>query len=186
MDNPWIIHGLSIENEVESGSKVVFESDVVYWVLTLSCKTKVIESGGVCGSENGRKWHPENHRTTYTRMGDQVKQNQNLLERKLVMQGYVLKKWSSTQPANANAQTKVASTAKRKLVMLCSLQRGWYGGVYFVFLRQEGFRQPPRKHFVIHGKSMENRSMENRMEKPCENHWKLDGKSMENPWEIHG
>ena len=66
MDYPWIIHGLSIDNpliinglcmknEIESGSKVVFESDVVYWVLTLSCKTKVIESGGVCGSENGRK-----------------------------------------------------------------------------------------------------------------------------------
>jgi len=32
------------------------------------------------------------------------------------------------------------------------------GGVYFVFLRQEGFRQPPRKHFVIHGKSIGNRS----------------------------
>ena len=55
MDYPWIIHGISMENEIESGSKVVFESDVVYWALTLSCKTKVIESGGVCGSENGRK-----------------------------------------------------------------------------------------------------------------------------------
>ena len=54
MENPWEIHGLSMENEIESGSKVVFESDVVYWVLTLSCKTKVIESGEGCGSENGR------------------------------------------------------------------------------------------------------------------------------------
>ena len=55
MDYPWIIHGLSMKNEIESGSKVVFESDVVYWVLTLSSKTKVIESGEGCGSENGRK-----------------------------------------------------------------------------------------------------------------------------------
>ena len=45
--NPWIIHGLSMKSEIESGSEVVFESDVVYWVLTLSCKTKVIESGGM-------------------------------------------------------------------------------------------------------------------------------------------
>ena len=30
------------------------------------------------------------------------------------------------------------------------------GGVYFVFSHQEGFRQPPQKHFVIHGRSMEN------------------------------
>ena len=36
-----------------------------------------------------------------------------------------------------------------------------YGGVYFVFLRQEGFRQPPRKHFVSHGKILGNRSMKN-------------------------
>ena len=61
-----------------------------------------------------------------------------------------------------------------------------YGGVYFVFLRQEGFRQPPRKHFVIHGKSMENRSMEN----PWKIEWKNQGKTMENsmgnPWEING
>ena len=35
------------------------------------------------------------------------------------------------------------------------------GGVYFVFLRQEGYRKPPGKHFVIHGQIMENRSMEN-------------------------
>ena len=41
----------------------------------------------------------------------------------------------------------------------CSCPNNWerYGGVYFVFLRQEGFRQPPRKHFVIHGKIMQNR-----------------------------
>ena len=42
-----------------------------------------------------------------------------------------------------------------------------YGGVYFVFLRQEGFRQPPRKHFVIHGNS-----------------WKIDPWKIE--WKIHG
>ena len=52
------------------------------------------------------------------------------------------------------------------------------GGVYFVFLRQEGFRQPPRKHFVIHGKSMGNRSMEN----PWKIEWEIHGK----PWTIHG
>ena len=46
MDYPWINHGLSMKDEIESGSKVIFESDVVCWVLTLSCKTKVIESGG--------------------------------------------------------------------------------------------------------------------------------------------
>ena len=40
--SPWV----PMWAEVESGSKAVFESDVVYWVLTLSCKTKVIESGG--------------------------------------------------------------------------------------------------------------------------------------------
>ncbi len=73
---------------------------------------------------------------------------------------------------------------------LCLINRGaslsTCGGVYFVFLRQEGFRQPPRKHFVIHGKSMENRSMEN----PWKIEWKIHGEtmenSMENPWEIHG
>ena len=68
------------------------------------------------------------------------------------------------------------------------------GGVYFVFLRQEGFRQPPRKHFVIHGKSMDNPWMENpwkihdgkTMEKQLKIHGKSYGNSMENPWEIHG
>ena len=35
-----------MKNKIESGSKVVFESDVVYCVLILLCKTKVVESGG--------------------------------------------------------------------------------------------------------------------------------------------
>ncbi len=63
------------------------------------------------------------------------------------------------------------------------------GGVYFVFLRQEGFRQPPRKHFVIHGKFMGNRFMEihgtsngKTMEKPWKTQWKIHWKSMGNPW----
>ena len=64
------------------------------------------------------------------------------------------------------------------------------GGVYFVFLRQEGYRKPPGKHFVIHGQIMENRSMENPWKIQCKNQWKnhgkLNGKSMENPREIHG
>ena len=62
------------------------------------------------------------------------------------------------------------------------------GGVYFVFLRQEGYRKPPGKHFVIHGQIMENRSMENPWKIQCKNHGKnhgkLNGKSMENPWKI--
>ena len=61
-----------------------------------------------------------------------------------------------------------------------------HGGVYFVFLRQEGFRQPPRKHFVIHGKFMENQSMENPWEIEWNNHGKTMEHSMGNPWKIHG
>ena len=61
-----------------------------------------------------------------------------------------------------------------------------YGGVYFVFLRQEAFRQPPRKHFVIHGKSMEIHGKSNgkSMEKFMDNPWIILGKSMNNPWII--
>ena len=59
-----------------------------------------------------------------------------------------------------------------------------FGGVYFVFLRQEGFRQPPRKHFVINGKIMENRSMKNPWNIEWKNHGKLNGKYMGNPWII--
>ena len=65
---------------------------------------------------------------------------------------------------------------------------GAFGGVYFVFLHQEGYRKPPGKHFVIHGQIMETRSMENPWKIQCKNHGKnhgkLNGKSMENPWII--
>ena len=64
MDSPWILHGISMENEIESGSKVVFESDVVHWILTLSCKTKVIESGEGMWFEKWSKvtpGQPSNH-----------------------------------------------------------------------------------------------------------------------------
>ena len=56
-----------------------------------------------------------------------------------------------------------------------------HGGVYFAFLSREGFRQSPRKHFVIHGKFMGN---------PWKFKWNNHGKtmdnSMENAWKIHG
>ena len=64
--------------------------------------------------------------------------------------------------------------------------RNQHGGVYFVFLRQEGFRKPPRKHFVIHGKFMENPPMESSWKIEWKIHGEIHGKSMENPWEIHG